>query len=287
MIRSFRHTLSQSFALKVLCASIAVIILVLTTLTVFAVLREGKKEKSSLEEQGEMLARILARNSIVGVYSENKQILGNMTESIISLKNVVAVIIYNADFKKILYVKRINPSSTEDVPLPTNVVAALHTGHSLIVRESAKDFEFITPVMLQSTTKNDETLYFGDSSKVNAGKVIGYVYITLSKDAYHKQIAAIILENSVIMLIFVVSSAVIVFFLVRKVTQPLKMLTDNVKALEKGSRVEHVPVGSKDEVGNLASAFNSMVEARGQAEQLLRHSEERYRQLVELSPDGI
>jgi PAS domain S-box-containing protein len=286
LIRSVRHTLGQSFAFKVLFAIIVVIILVLTTFTGFAVIREGQKEKKSLEEQGEMLARILARNSIVGVYSENKKMLKDVTESILNQKNVVTVAIYNSDLK-ILYSKGKDSSESNKVSNPVDTISELRTDGSLSIKESAKLFEFIKPVMLQSNVKKDEMLYFGDSSKVNVSKVVGYVYITLSKDAYHKQIITIVLENAVIMLIFIVSSAVIVIFFVRRVTRPLKMLTDNVKALEKGSLVERVPVNSKDEVGNLASAFNSMVEARGQAEQSLRHSEERYRQLVELSPDGI
>ena len=286
MIRNFRHTLGQSFVLKVLCAIIAVIIFVLTTFTGFAVLREGKKEKMRLEEEGEILARILARNSIVGVFSENKKMLQDVTESILNQKNVVSVTICNSDLN-ILYSKRKDSSDFNEIVNPVDTISEIRTAGSPSIKESAKFFEFVRSVILQSNAKKDEMLYFEDSSRVKVSKVVGYVHVALSKDAYHKQIATLIVENAVIMLIFIVSSAVIVIFFIGKVTLPLKTLTENVKALEKGSRVERVLVNSKDEVGNLASAFNSMVEARSQAEQSLRHSEERYRQLVELSPDSI
>jgi signal transduction histidine kinase len=72
------------------------------------------------------------------------------------------------------------------------------------------------------------------------------------------------------MLIFISSSIVIIFVAVKKITGPLDRLTRSVKAIEKGMRVEQVPVETGDELGNLASAFNAMIVARGLAEESLR-----------------
>jgi PAS domain S-box-containing protein len=270
----------------VIVAFIVVIIFVLSVFTLFGVIREGQKEKRSLSEQGDMLAGIVARNSVIGVYSENRRVLDDVTDSIFNLKNVVAISIYNADLK-VLYAQTKYPNGDENIFIPVNAVSELRTEESLSVGETAKDFEFIKPVMLHSTAKKDETLYFGGPPTDKADKVIGYVRIVLSKDTYRQRVVTIMRENTVIMAIFIASSTVIVYFFVRRLTHPLAKLTDNVKALEKGLHVEPVPVASRDEIGNLASAFNAMVRVREKAEQSLRESEERYRKLVEISPDGV
>jgi PAS domain S-box-containing protein len=276
----------RGFAFKMLLAFIVVIVVVLTAFTLFAVIREGQKEKQSLQEQGEMLAGILARNSLIGVYSENKQILRDMTGSIAGQKNVAAIMIYNAGLD-LLYAEKIHPSSFEGVPVPDTLVETLDEDNPLSTREAAKDFEFIMPVVLQTFAKKDETLYFGGAKAEKTAKVIGYVRVILSKDTYRQRIYTILRENAVVMLVFILASSVIVFFSVRKITRPLEQLTGHVKALEKGLHVDPIPVDSRDEVGNLAAAFNAMVSVREQTEKSLRESEERYRKLVDLSPDGV
>jgi signal transduction histidine kinase len=264
--------LKENFGLKVLFSFILVIVVVLSVFTLFAVVREGKKAKEDLRAQGDMLSSLLSRGLVVGVFAENEQLLTDAAEGIMGLENVVSVSIYNADFK-MLCEKGGTSSEKDAFPLRKDRVDAMRRVQSLTVVETPKAFEFAQPIMLKAHLTEDESLYFGrgdggDGDK--GGKVIGYVRIVLSKDAYHKEILSVVLRNAAIMLIFISASIVIIYVAVKKVTRPLAALTRSVKAIEKGMRVEQVPVETGDEIGNLASAFNAMIVARGLAEESLR-----------------
>jgi signal transduction histidine kinase len=261
--------LKENFGLKVLYAFIIVIVVVLSAFTLFAVVREGKNAKEGLREQGNMLAGILSRSLIVGVFAENEQLLTGAAEGIMGLKNVVSVSIYNADFKVLC---ERGKASSEKGAFPVREKNADGMGRvqSLAIVETPKAFEFVQPIMIKAPLNADESIYFGRSDGEKTEKVIGYVRIMLSKDDYHKEILSVILRNVTIMLIFILSSIVIIYVAVKRVTRPLDMLTRRVKALEKGLRVEQVPVETGDEIGNLASSFNAMIVARGLAEESLR-----------------
>ncbi len=261
--------LKENFGLKVIYSFLAVIIIVLSAFTLFAVVREGKKAKEDLREHGSMLAGILSHTLIVGVFSENEKLLSDATEGIMGIKEVVSVSIYNEDLK-ILITRGKTSSGTDAFPIHDD--AATQRGHvrSLTIRETPKAFEFVQPIMIKSALNADESIYFGHRDGDKAEKVIGYVRIVLGKDAYHREILYVLLRNAAIMLIFISSSIVIIYVAVKKVTRPLDTLTRSVKAIEKGMRVEQVPVETADEIGNLASAFNAMIVARGLAEESLR-----------------
>jgi signal transduction histidine kinase len=261
--------LKENFGLRVIYSFIIVIVVVLSAFTLFAVVREGNNAKEGLREHGYLLAGVLSRSLIVGVFAENERLLADAAEGIIGIKNVVSVSIYNEDFKMLC--ERIRkPAEKNALPVPENRFDAMRSVRSLTIVETPKAFEFLQPIMIESGLTADESLYFGRSDGDKAGKVIGYVRIVLSKEAYHKEIVSIILRNASIMLIFISSSIVIIYIAVKKITGPLDRLTRSVKSIEKGIRVEQVPVETGDELGNLASAFNAMIVARGLAEESLR-----------------
>lgn len=261
--------LKERFGLKVIFSFVVVIIVVLSIFTVFSVVREGNKAKEDLREQGNMLAVLLSRSLIVGVFAENDKLLTDAAEGIMGLKNVDSVTIYNADLK-MLSAGGKTSSEKSSLTVRKTGVPDVRRVQSLTIVETPNAFEFMEPILIKSGLNEDESLYFGHGDEDKTEKVIGYVRIVLSKDAYHKEILSVVLRNAAIMLIFISSSIVIIYFAVKKVTRPLDTLTRSVKALEKGMRVEQVPVETEDEIGNLASAFNAMIIARGLAEESLR-----------------
>lgn len=280
MNSKFRFSLKESFGLKMLASFIVVIVVVLSVFTLFAVVHASNKAKAGLAEQGKMLSSLLAHGAVVGVFAENEKMLASAAEGALGLKDVVSISIYNSRLK-ILYAKSKPPSGRDASLLPENSVQDLETARSTSVVETAHTFEVVRPVMIKSASKSNESLYFGGAIENESEKVIGYVRIVLSKDSYHKEILSLLTRNAVILLVLIFSSIIIIHLAVKKITGPLKKLTQNVKALEKGLPVEQTPVETADEVGNLASAFNAMVVARGQAEKALRQSEQRFRLIAE------
>ncbi len=94
---------------------------------------------------------------------------------------------------------------------------------------------------------------------------------------------------------------VIVFVMAQQITAPFRALTRTVSRITAGDLDASTPVLSDDEVGTLARSFNAMTEKlrqtlaglenelqeRKHAEEAMRHSEERYRTLIEGMQDGV
>jgi len=92
----------------------------------------------------------------------------------------------------------------------------------------------------------------------------------------------VLLSNLAVGLLLIAAAFVVMVPLASRLTRHVKSLTDGVHRLARGERGTRVPVESRDEIGDLATAFNAMAAELESHEQMLVR-QERLRRELELS----
>src|SRR6202012_2494347 len=98
-------------------------------------------------------------------------------------------------------------------------------------------------------------------------------YLVLS--SYEKPLQILRATQQMILLVgllAILSGTAVVWFLVRKITEPLRELRTVAEAVGHGDFTRRVAVHSRDECGELAVAFNQMTENIEQSQAQLRQT---------------
>jgi len=108
----------------------------------------------------------------------------------------------------------------------------------------------------------------GRFASLNDADALGYLLLSSSEQSRQalQTTRQIIIGVS---LIAILLSLVVVWFLVRKVTEPLEELRDSAEAVGQGDFSQRVEVRSQDECGQLAQVFNQMTENLKQSREQL------------------
>lgn len=268
----------DSLGFRLFSAFIVIIVIVLSAYTVFSVVQEQRKAKKNLASKGQVLADLLSAVSRAAVFAENKNQLTDIAAGFASEPDVVFVGIYNATGKE-LYTLNKRPTNGKEHYRVGGKHTAFADGRE--ARQYTDDtIAFAVPVVLKMAARDERSLYFGEKEQGTTDRVIGFVRIVMGLESLNREILAIVARNAVIVLIFISASVVLVSVRVRRITKPLETLTRKVKALGEGSDVTHVPVDSSDEVGRLATAFNTMLDER-------KNAREAFQKILMEIHDGI
>lgn len=127
--------------------------------------------------------------------------------------------------------------------------------------ETSRELFIISPI---SSSVRDNVFRFGGSPKSvdhlegNEGEHWDFIAIA-SKEAVYKESRHLLFTMLYVGLVFIFGMLVIAYFISRGLTRKVRTYVPLVKMIGAGNLSTRLPEGSRDELGTLAKAFNSML----------------------------
>ena len=215
--------------------------------------------------RGQAMAGNLAYSGELGVFAEDRQLLESSMRGVAGDPDVAYVVIYGED-GKILAQRAGKDSALEG---RTWELSVEEKGRLLLERrpmsKAAGHFvEFLAPIQTEAAKSPEETL-LGRLPKGPGAqpekRVIGVVRLGLSLSGIEHRMGGLVRLWAGVTIIFFILSTIAVYFFSRRVTGPVKRLTEHAQRMGRGFLEETVPVETRDEVGQLAGTLNDMAHA--------------------------
>jgi signal transduction histidine kinase len=278
--------LKESFRAKVFSLFIFLIVVVSLSFTVFYIQHESKTYLGQLLNEGKLLSSLLAHNSRIAVFAENREMLHAAAEGIMKHDNVKSVAVYASDGNLLTEEVRdgavIGHESNKDTERK-KISALLRKLGSPASFQLKDEIEFYAPIITEVVYPTTESLYFKERSTPGKMHSIGLIRIVLDKKDLNRRVKHLLLVGTLFLTLFMLLGISSAYLVLRGITRPLNNLMDGVMALEKGDLSRDVPVETEDEIGKVALAFNAMVEtlARREAEKAQLQEQLRHAQKME------
>lgn len=289
---SFLKLLREKFSIKVFVTFTIFFFIIASSFTAFFYYQQSKALTNTLIKNSELLVGVLAYSVRLGVLSENKDLLRDGVEGIFQQENVLEVSVFNLQknlFKKLKKYKVTDKqtSAPEDEKVPSNVIASFRQEEPLFWFEGKDFMELWSPVITTSGYASEEDLVLGERpSKERELTIIGAAKITIDKSDLKKRLNGLLLKSVLIGFVFWSIGSLLIFIMTRHITTPLKRLTAGVHTLSIGGVVSDVGVETGDEIGKLADAFNTMLDALKKREAEKEHLQEQLRHAQKMEAIG-
>jgi len=208
------------------------------------------------EKRGHALASNLGFASELGVFSEDKQLLEAAMRGALRSPDVAYVVIQSENGKVLASGGRQVDSAQPQGETVKDQPLSRHVEHG-----GLRFIEFRSPIVSEAVQTSDDFLFETRAAPGGPGqraKIIGGVRLGLSLAGVEQQVRALAKLWGGITVAFLVVSAFVVYGLSRRITNPVKQLTQQAQKIAAGLLEARISVKSRDEIGQLATAFNSM-----------------------------
>jgi signal transduction histidine kinase/HAMP domain-containing protein len=246
----------SSFRARVFWSVVPIVVVFLVFQAWMNIREHRRLVTEEFEKRGRALAANLGFASELGALSEDSQLLIVAMRGTLRNPDVAYVVIHGGD-------GRILASGGRQAAIAAQPEEALSDrALSRRVESAGQRFiEFVSPIVSEQTQTPDELL-IGARGRPGGGaakeKVIGGVRLGLSLAGVEEQVRALAKLWGGITVAFLVISALAIYGFSRRITKPVKQLTEQAQKIAAGHLDEQIAVKSRDEIGQLATAFNQM-----------------------------
>ena len=250
-----KTTLATKFNLLtcalILCASAAI--------GGFLVQQQITATSEDLVRRGEILTALIAQNSEYGVFTENRESLLKLVESLAVDPDFAYVEILGKDSNVLAWKSQAGQQVPPSESLPSEAGKGTFT---IDVHDDATGHAFLE-IHAPVTTKPVKELdgLFLDRSPASAQPmVIGSVRLGLGKQRLEQSIHEAWISTIFAAALIALLGIAMTVLVTRRITAPIRMLHDATREVAHGDLTQQLTVVTSDEVGDLSRSFNRMVE---------------------------
>ena len=270
----------STFRARVFWSVVPIVLLLLTLMGVINVQQHRRLVEGEFMKRGREMAGNLAYGSELGVLAEDDQLLDSSIRAVIADVDGAYVFLYREDGKLLAAGGRGagDPSRVVWKPSREERLRLLESRQPFSERTPGGYVEFLAPIVSETASTPDELLLGairGEALRAagQGPQAIGFIRLGLSLRPLEQHTLAIWRLWGGLTVVFLALSTLAIYLFSRRVTRPIKQLTDHALKIANGSLDEQIPVESRDEIGQLASSFNEMAHALkgniGEKERLL------------------
>lgn len=228
--------------------SIAIIILAIVTSLITSFVA-GSIMRDYILQQGKRVTEAFAEQSVLGVLYGTDENISVAVKSALDYQDVVQIVALETGGRVVISVGQNGALEPSTRVVPANVAHA----SAILDVETEHEWRFGAPVF--SGDKSESPFEVTNRTP----KLVGYVYVTVSKRTHEKLLLAIVVWNLAISLTLALIALLVAHRLARQVTRPLHALSSlmhRAELSETGLRAQ--PDGPTDIV-NMSHAFNKMM----------------------------
>jgi two-component system, sensor histidine kinase and response regulator len=237
--------------------SISLILATALGLAGYELSREYENNRRELLHHGSSVLSMVALNSEYAIYTEDDRALQTVVDSLQG-GEIEYVAIYNRD-KKVLKRKVFH----QDAAIPP-----LEVGREGAVEQRQREarvpgsqreaIDLVVPVV---NKPSDATgLFWEQESGAQGAETVGFVQLGLCLENFRKEMDEFLLSMSLMTGLIIVLGVGLTLVLTRRIAGPIKRVADVAHRIAEGDLSETIEIHTRDEINELADAFNVMMQ---------------------------
>ena len=262
-----------SFRSRIFWSLVPILCVLLVFIAFVDLYKQKQLAEDEITERAKSMAENLAYASRLAVLTEDKWLLEAGLKSVTSAADFAYVFVYGEKWMPLVQAAAKSVDLRQmSADLEGNRKQRLITNQGVVLfnrfpADNTRYIECVVPVTAPSESSLPYELQIGSSEPsrtpdaLKRQQPIGAVRLALSLKRVDSHTATFLEWRLWSVAVFLCLSTVAIYIFSDRITRPINRLTEQAKKMSRGFLDQSIPVESRDEIGQLATAFNDMARA--------------------------